>query len=58
MEQGIELGRAIWNMDNAVWTLQGRHRDKVHFSPYLYNKTLKMPYKMTGLKNGKCVAPN
>ena len=33
---GIELGRRIWNLDNAIWTLQGRHRDMVHFAPYIY----------------------
>jgi aldehyde:ferredoxin oxidoreductase len=35
-EDGIELGRRIWNLDNAIWTLQGRHRDMVHFAPYIY----------------------
>ena len=35
-EEGIELGRRIWNLDNAIWVLQGRHRDMVHFSPYVY----------------------
>lgn len=35
-EDGIELGRRIWNLDNAIWTLQGRHRDIVHFAPYVY----------------------
>lgn len=35
-EDGIELGRQIWNLDNAIWVLQGRHRDIVHFSPYVY----------------------
>ncbi|MGE5482540.1 MAG: aldehyde ferredoxin oxidoreductase N-terminal domain-containing protein [Bacteroidota bacterium] len=35
-EEGVELGRKIWNLDNAIWTLQGRHRDMVHFSPYIY----------------------
>jgi aldehyde:ferredoxin oxidoreductase len=34
---GMELGRKIWNLDNAVWTLQGRHRDMVHFSDYIYH---------------------
>lgn len=34
---GIELGRKIWNLDNAIWTLQGRHRDMVHFSDYIYH---------------------
>ena len=33
---GIELGRKIWNLDHAIWTLQGRHRDMVHFADYLY----------------------
>ena len=35
-DQGMELGRQIWNLDNAIWTLQGRHRDMVHFAPYIY----------------------
>jgi len=34
---GMEYGRKIWNLDNAIWTLQGRHRDMVHFSDYIYN---------------------
>ena len=34
---GIELGRRIWNLDNAIWTLQGRHRDIVQFAPYIYD---------------------
>ncbi len=35
---GIELGRKIWNLDHAVWTLQGRHRDMVHFADYFYTQ--------------------
>jgi aldehyde:ferredoxin oxidoreductase len=35
-EDGIEIGRRIWNLDNAIWVLQGRHRDMVHFAPYIY----------------------
>ena len=38
---GMELGRKIWNLDNAIWTLQGRHRDMVHFAPYIYNRKFK-----------------
>ena len=34
--EGMEMGRKIWNLDNAIWTLQGRHRDMVHFSDYIY----------------------
>ncbi len=33
---GMELGRKIWNLDHAIWTLQGRHRDQVHFADYIY----------------------
>ena len=41
---GMELGRKIWNLDNAIWTLQGRHREMVHFSDYIYH----LPYKGYG----------
>jgi len=41
---GMELGRKIWNLDNAIWTLQGRHRKMVHFSDYIYN----VPYGGSG----------
>ena len=41
---GMELGRKIWNLDNAVWTLQGRHREMVHFSDYIYH----LPYGGSG----------
>jgi aldehyde:ferredoxin oxidoreductase len=34
---GMELGRKIWNLDHAIWTLQGRHRDQVHFADYIYS---------------------
>jgi aldehyde:ferredoxin oxidoreductase len=34
--EGIELGKKIWNLDHAIWTLQGRHRDMVHFSEAMY----------------------
>ncbi len=35
-EDGINLGRKIWNLDHAIWTLQGRHRDMVHFADNVY----------------------
>jgi len=35
---GINIGKKIWNLDNAIWTLQGRHRDMVHFADFIYNK--------------------
>jgi aldehyde:ferredoxin oxidoreductase len=35
--QGMEAGRRIWNLDNAIWALQGRHRDMVQFADYIYS---------------------
>ena len=57
---GIELGRKIWNLDHTIWTLQGRHRDMVHFADFIYNKpatpVLKRPnHYLPGRKNGKWV---
>ena len=37
-EDGVHLGRKIWYLDHAIWTLQGRHRDMVHFSDNIYKK--------------------
>jgi len=42
---GMEMGRKIWNLDNTIWTLQGRHRDMVHFSDYIYH----VPFTGTGI---------
>jgi alpha-L-arabinofuranosidase len=36
----IGIGKKIWNLDNVIWTLQGRHRDMVHFADFIYNKPL------------------
>lgn len=57
---GIELGQKIWNLDHAIWTLQGRHRDLVHFADFIYNKpatpVLRRPnHYLPGIKNGKWV---
>jgi aldehyde:ferredoxin oxidoreductase len=59
--QGMEAGRRIWNLDNAIWTLQGRHRDMVHFADYIY--TVPYPgwgfplagwsYHLPGTENGE-----
>jgi len=37
-EDGIHIGRKIWNLDHAIWTLQGRHRDMVHFADNVYEQ--------------------
>ncbi len=55
--EGVELGRKIWNLDHAVWTLQGRHRDMVRFAEYIHTipaKGVEGPYLMLpGKEEGK-----
>ncbi|MFC1914960.1 aldehyde ferredoxin oxidoreductase N-terminal domain-containing protein [Chloroflexota bacterium] len=34
---GMEIGRKVWNINNAIWVLQGRHRDMVKFADYYYD---------------------
>ena len=52
-EGGMEVGRKIWNLDNAIWTLQGRHRDMVHFADYIYKQPLRATAYMPGMQDGK-----
>lgn len=33
-EDGLELGRKIWNFERAILVLQGRHRDEEYFPPF------------------------
>lgn len=49
-EDGIEIGRKIWNLDHAIWTLQGRHRDMVHFTDHIYDDQSLFPVD-AGLEN-------
>ena len=35
---GMELGRKIFTLDRAIWTIQGRHRDMEVFPDYIYNQ--------------------
>ena len=37
-EQSYEIGRRIWNLDKAIWTMQGRHRDDEVFANYVYDR--------------------
>ncbi|MBW1710318.1 MAG: aldehyde:ferredoxin oxidoreductase [Deltaproteobacteria bacterium] len=54
---GINLGKKIWNLDHAIWTLQGRHRDMVHFADFIYTKPgtrVDVPNAyLPGLEDGK-----
>jgi aldehyde:ferredoxin oxidoreductase len=59
-EEGIEIGRKIWNLDQAIWTLQGRNRDMVHFVDNIYEQQPLFPVDagiadvhMPGKKDGK-----
>jgi aldehyde:ferredoxin oxidoreductase len=57
-QDGIDLGRKIWNLDHAIWTLQGRHRDMVHFADNVYEKRPRFGADvpnayMPGKENGK-----
>ena len=46
---GIELGRKIWNLDQVIWTLQGRHRDHVQFADYVYEQEASAPNEYKNL---------
>jgi aldehyde:ferredoxin oxidoreductase len=49
---GMEIGRKIWNLRNAIWTLQGRTRDMAKFADYYYDVPYASTYKLTGYQNG------
>lgn len=36
-EDGLQIGRKIWNLDRAIWALQGRHRDMEIFPDWVYD---------------------
>jgi aldehyde:ferredoxin oxidoreductase len=50
-ERGIKLGRKIWNLDHAIWTLQGRHCKMVTFADYIYDVPLETDW------GPKCMMP-
>jgi aldehyde:ferredoxin oxidoreductase len=50
---GVGVGRKIWNIDRAVWALQGRHRDMEVLTGYVYNVPTKTPYYLPVYANGK-----
>ena len=64
--EGMEIGRRIWNLDRAVWVLQGRTREMEVFSDYMYDVgstdmsgrgyaaiNYEMPYTMPVYENGE-----
>jgi aldehyde:ferredoxin oxidoreductase len=50
---GMEIGRKIWNLDRAIWALQGRHRDMEVFSGYLYTKPFTNTHHLPVYEDGK-----
>jgi len=58
-EEGMEIGRKIWNLDRSIWVLQGRHRDIEQFTAYNYEQgalpgytTYEVPYVVPVNENG------
>ncbi|MDI6901571.1 MAG: aldehyde ferredoxin oxidoreductase N-terminal domain-containing protein [Anaerosomatales bacterium] len=59
-EEGMEKGRKIWNLDRAIWILQGRERDQEVFTDYNYEvgavpgyTTYEVPYVVPAFENGE-----
>ena len=52
-EDGMELGRKIWNLDRSVWVLQGRHRDQEVFAEYVYTQPIEKITVLPIRENGK-----
>jgi aldehyde:ferredoxin oxidoreductase len=50
---GVETGRKIWNIDRAIWSLQGRHRDMEVHTGYVYKVPTKGNYLLPAYENGK-----
>ncbi|MHB9003060.1 MAG: aldehyde ferredoxin oxidoreductase N-terminal domain-containing protein [Coriobacteriia bacterium] len=51
-EDGLELGRKIWNFERAILCMQGRHREQEYFPPYppynSYVHTAEAPFLQKG----------
>jgi aldehyde:ferredoxin oxidoreductase len=52
-EQGLEVGRKIWNLDRSIWVLQGRTREMEVFTNYVYDVPTSAPYPLPVFKDGK-----
>lgn len=50
---GVEIGRRIWNLDRALWVLQGRHRNIEVFTEYMYNVGTTKPWPGPKYEDGK-----
>lgn len=52
-EDGMEIGRKIWNLDKAIWVLQGRHRDQEVHAGYVYKVGSPLPDRLPMYENGE-----
>ncbi|MDR5672082.1 aldehyde ferredoxin oxidoreductase N-terminal domain-containing protein [Halalkaliarchaeum sp. AArc-GB] len=52
-EEGMEIGRRIWNLERSIWTLQGRHRDDEEFAAYNYEEPAPGPYYLPAKVDGE-----
>ena len=50
---GMETGRRIWNLDRAILTLQGRHRDMEVFTGYVFRQPVNRPFPFPVYENGE-----
>lgn len=62
---GIEVGRKIWDLDRAIWVLQGRTRDMEVFADYNYETpaqpgftNYELPYVMPVYEGGQWTYKN
>ncbi len=52
-EDGMKLGTKIWNLDRAIYILQGRHRNMEVLSGYVYKAKNESPYPAPMLIDGE-----
>ncbi|MEL7666601.1 MAG: aldehyde ferredoxin oxidoreductase N-terminal domain-containing protein [Actinomycetota bacterium] len=52
-EDSLEIGRKIWNLDRAIWALQGRTREMEVFTNYVYDVATSAPYFLPVKENGE-----
>jgi len=68
-EEGVEVGRKIFNLDRAIWALQGRTREMEVYAGYMYNvgsttvpgaanAGYEAPYVMPVIEDGKWIYKN
>jgi aldehyde:ferredoxin oxidoreductase len=52
-QEGLAVGERIWNLDRAIWVLQGRTRELEIFTNYVFDVPTKTPYFLPAIEDGK-----